>query len=380
MSDVISQDPITPQSSWFHRAYNNELDINFHKWWKRGAMVSMVLVLIFGASLLVRGLNLGIEFEGGLVWEVEADLGAGEVRDAMADIGFGDAIIQTGDGTVQVRAEVAADHATVGAEVARALAELAGTSADNVSFNDISASWGDDVTNKAETALVVFLIAISFYLSFRTEWRMAVGALAALVHDILITVGVYSLFQFEVTSATVIAFLTILGYSLYDTLVVFDRVQENEVRPSLAGKVGYDDIMNLSLNQVVMRSINTTITSVLPVLMVLLVGSFGFGAVTLKEFAIALVIGMLAGTYSSMFVAGPIVNWLKRREPRYAELVGKTERVSRRDLAAMASSTTTRPRQKRDENKVKRLDTKTSLGSAQQAAIPARPRKQKRRN
>ena len=142
MSDVISQDPITPQSSWFHRAYNNELDINFHKWWKRGAMVSMVLVLIFGASLLVRGLNLGIEFEGGLVWEVEADLGAGEVRDAMADIGFGDAIIQTGDGTVQVRAEVAADHATVGAEVARALAELAGTSADNVSFNDISASWG----------------------------------------------------------------------------------------------------------------------------------------------------------------------------------------------------------------------------------------------
>jgi preprotein translocase subunit SecF len=297
----------------------------------------------------------------------------------MADIGFGDAIIQTGDGTVQVRAEVAADDATVGAEVARTLAELAGTSADSVSFNDISASWGDDVTNKAETALVVFLIAISFYLSFRTEWRMAVGALAALVHDILITVGVYSLFQFEVTSATVIAFLTILGYSLYDTLVVFDRVQENEVRPSLAGKVGYDDIMNLSLNQVFMRSVNTTITSVLPVLMVLLVGSFGFGAVTLKEFAIALVIGMLAGTYSSMFVAGPIVNWLKRREPRYAELVGKTGRASRRDLTAMASSTTTRPRKKRDENKVKRLDTKTSLGSANQAAIPARPRKQKRR-
>ena len=180
MSDVLSQDPISPQSSWFHRAYNNELDINFHKWWKRGAMVSLALVLIFGASLLVRGLNLGIEFEGGLVWEVEADLGAGEVRDAMADIGFGDAIIQTGDGTVQVRAEVAADDATVGAEVARTLAELAGTSADNVSFNDISASWGDDVTNKAETALVVFLIAISFYLSFRTEWRMADGALAAL--------------------------------------------------------------------------------------------------------------------------------------------------------------------------------------------------------
>jgi len=148
---------------------------------------------------------------------------------------------------------------------------------------------------------------------------MAVGALAAVAHDILITIGIYALFQLEVTSATVIAFLTILGYSLYDTLVVFDKIRENERRAAGAAAMTYTEVTNFSLNQVLMRSVNTTITSVLPVLAVLVVGRFILGAVTLQEFAIALLVGLIVGTYSSLFVATPIVAWLKEREAANVE-------------------------------------------------------------
>ncbi|MDH3753055.1 MAG: protein translocase subunit SecF [Acidimicrobiia bacterium] len=356
------------------RMYRNQLEIDFSVWWRRGAAVSLVMVTIFGAALIFRGLNLGIEFEGGAVWEVPADdVSAGDVRDGLAGLGLADASIQTGGGIVQVRAEVEVTDTEAAAAVAVALADVVGADPEDVSFSDVSASWGEEVTEKAVRALIVFLIVIAAYISMRLEWRMAVGGLVALAHDILVTVGVYALFQFEVTSATVIAFMTILGYSLYDTMVVFDRVRENESRPSLAGRVAYQDIMSLSLNQVFMRSLNTTVTSVLPVLMVLLVGSFGFGAVTLREFGIALLVGLLAGTYSSMFVAGPIVVMLKNREPEYAALIESAGTSGQAELATLAAGGATPRRQRGGTGP-------SAPKRPPSTVIPPRPRKQKRRN
>lgn len=368
------------------RLYRNQVDINWRSWWRKGLVGSGVVLLVCLGALLFRGLNLGIEFEGGAIWEVDAEgVDAGDVRDAMADIGFAGATIQTGGGVVQVRAEVDSADSVASAQVAGALAEVTGTNVNDVVINDISASWGDEITDKAVRALIVFLIVIAIYLTLRLEWRMAVGAMAALFHDIVITVGVYALFQFQVTSATVIAFLTILGYSLYDTLVVFDRVRENEARPALAGKVAFADIMSLSANQVFMRSVNTTITSVLPILTVLIIGSFGFGAVTLREFAIALLVGLLSGTYSSLFIAGPIVVWLKNREGRYVDLVEREGVTGREELSALAASSTastrrSRPsRSKPEDRRISKGTARRQTGATPSGAIPPRPRKQKRR-
>jgi len=189
----------------------------------------------------------------------------------------------------------------------------------DVSLNAVGPSWGDEITRKAVRALVVFLILIALYLTIRLEWRMAIAALAAVAHDVVITVGIYSVFQWEVTPATVIAVLTILGFSLYDTIVVFDKVQENVKRYGPSGKLTIGDIVNLAMNQVLMRSLNTSVAAVLPVLSLLVVGSWMMGAVALEEFAVALFVGIVVGAYSSIFVATPIVEILKRREPRWRQ-------------------------------------------------------------
>lgn len=292
----------------------NENRIVFPKLWRPALIVSAVLLTIAVGSLLVQGLNLGIEFEGGASWEVRsATADADDLRSALEPLGLGDARIQqVANQLWRVRAETGS--ASELEAVKAALADATGIDQDDVTANAVGASWGSEVTGKARTALIVFFIVVFFYITIRLEWKMAVGALAAVAHDILLTVGIYSLFQLEVTSATVIAFLTILGYSLYDTLVVFDKIRENEGRAVGATAMTYTDITTYSLNQVLMRSINTTITSVLPVLAVLVVGRFVLGAVTLQEFAIALLVGLLVGTYSSLFVATPIVAWLKERE------------------------------------------------------------------
>jgi preprotein translocase subunit SecF len=208
---------------------------------------------------------------------------------------------------------------------------------------------------------------------------MAIGALAAVVHDLIITVGVYALFQFEVTPATVIAILTILGYSLYDTIVVYDKVKDNADNPAIAQKMPYTEMMSLSLNQVLMRSLNTTITSLLPVLAMLLVGSFILGAVTLQEFAVALTVGLVCGAYSSIFVATPLVAYLKEREPHYRALrarlatqearrSGSTDAVTATQTAVATSSSAGSPG--------------TSVAQAPELSgrvIPPRPRKKGKR-
>ena len=290
------------------RLLRNENRIDFPSLWKRSLTASAVLFVVAVGALAFLGLNLGIEFEGGASWEVRsAEVTSEKLQSSLEPLGLGNARIQNvGRETWRVRAET--ESAAALEEVKIALADAAGIDQADVTASAVGASWGDEVTAKARNALVVFFIVLFIYISLRLEWKMAVGALAAVAHDILLTVGVYALFQLEVTSATVIAFLTILGYSLYDTLVVFDKIRENERRATSATAMTYTEVTSFSLNQVLMRSVNTTITSVLPVLAVLVVGRYILGAVTLQEFAIALLVGLIVGTYSSLFVATPIVD------------------------------------------------------------------------
>ena len=307
--------------SRLQRLLRNQTRVDFPELWKTTLKVSAALILISVVAMLVRGVNLGIEFEGGTVWEASApDVSTADVRDALRDVGQADAKIQfVGGDVLRVRAELDATDASSVAEVSLALATLTGQSLDDISFNSISASWGDQITDKAIRALIVFFIVVAIYITLTLEWRMAVAALVAVAHDIVITVGIYALFQFEVTPATVIAFLTIMGYSLYDTLVVFDKNRDYQRRSALVGRATYTRIMNSALNTVLLRSVNTTITSVLPVLSMLVIGTLVLGAVTLAEFAVALLIGLLVGTYSSLFVAAPAAAWLKERQPEFAE-------------------------------------------------------------
>jgi preprotein translocase subunit SecF len=294
-----------------------ENDIDFPKLFRVGAVVSAVLLVLSVGGLLVRGLNLGIDFEGGTSWEILApDLSVADARDALGGTGAEGAKIQTlGGDTIRVQAEPGDDRAQQ--EVTEALADAAGVEPTEVSVSTVGPTWGDEISDSAVRALVFFFVLVSAYISLRLEWKMAVGAFVSVVHDIVIILGVYAVFRIEVTPATVIAVLTIMGYSLYDTVVVFDKLRDNAGRPAVAQRMTYTELTSLSLNQVLMRSINTSLTSMLPVLAMLLVGSYLLGAVTLQEFGIALALGLFLGAYSSIFVATPIVAVLKEREPYY---------------------------------------------------------------
>ena len=292
--------------------YAGRANFDFRRLWRIGAIASAVLVIIAGGALIIRSLNLGIDFDGGTSWEVPvSDVGVGEARDALRPVGQDQAAITIlGGDVLRVRA-AATDEATIDA-VSEALGELASIAPSEVGVTTVGPTWGDEITSKAQRALLVFFVLIAAYITIRFDWRMATAALVAVVHDLVLTVGFYALLQFEVTPATVIAFLTILGYSLYDTIVVFDKVRDNLGRPALVGSMSFPELVSLSSNQVLMRSVNTTLTSILPILSMLVVGSFILGATTLQEFAIALAIGLLTGAYSSIFVASPLLVWLHR--------------------------------------------------------------------
>ena len=332
--------------------FRNEHHFDFPAMWRKALVGSAVLVLISVGALVFRGLNLGIEFEGGTAWEVTAPgVSVADTRDALGGTGAESGKIQTlGSDAIRVRADL--DTQDEVAVVTATLAELASVDVTDVSVTTVGPSWGDQITSKARNALFWFFIIVAGYIAVRLEWKMAVGALVAVAHDIVISVGVYAIFQFEVTPATVIAFLTIMGYSLYDTIVVYDKVRDVGGRLTVTGRYTYSEMMNQSLNQVLMRSINTSITSVLPVLSMLLIGSVFLGALTLQEFAIALLIGILVGTYSSVFVAASVVAYMKEREAENRAVADKiraregesgTRRVSEDDIA-LAGIPTTRER------------------------------------
>jgi len=322
MSDASTA---TTHSIWY-RLYHGETAFDFIGRKNRWFVLSAVIIVAGLVSLAVQTLNFGIDFKGGTAWEVKAPhLSVASARSAVRPYGLGDAKIQViGGNTIRIEGAVGGktveEKRAKQAEVSARLAKLAHTTVGQVSINDVGPSWGKEISQKAERALIFFLIAITLYITFRFEWKMAVAALIAMLHDILVTVGIYSLSRFEVTPATVIAFLTILGYSLYDTIVVFDKVEENTRGLAASGRLTYADTVNLSMNQVLMRSLNTSLVAILPILSVLVVGAFILGATTLQDFGLALLIGLLTGAYSSIFIASPLLAMFKEREPRYATI------------------------------------------------------------
>jgi preprotein translocase subunit SecF len=308
------------KSSLRHRLYHGETSFDFMGRTRLWFLISGIIIAAGVISLVTQGLNLGIDFKGGVSWTVKAPhTSVNSVRDAVRPFGLGEATIQTtGNGFVKVSSKhLSQDQQN---QVTDAIAKVAQTSAGQVSVNDVGPSWGKTVTNKARTALIVFFVLISVYISFRFEWKMAIAAIVAVIHDILVTVGIYSISRFEVTPATVVAFLTILGYSLYDTIVVFDRIEENTRGLSASGRMTYAETVNLSMNQVLMRSLNTSLVAVLPVASVLGIGAYLLGATALQDFGLALLVGLITGAYSSIFIASPVLVLLKEREPRYAAI------------------------------------------------------------
>jgi preprotein translocase subunit SecF len=220
-----------------------------------------------------------------------------------------------------VRTETLGEDRT---QILTALAETAGVSVPEISVQDVGPKWGAQISAKMLQGLIVFLVVVSVYISFRFEWKMAIAAIVALIHDVVITFGIYALVGREVTPEAVIAILTILGYSLYDTVVIFDKIKENAESLALVAKETYAGAVNLSLNQVFMRSINTSLSSLLPIGALLF-----FGGETLKNFAFALFVGVAVGAYSSVCVAAPLLVVLKEREPRLAEIRDRAQRRAR---------------------------------------------------
>lgn len=321
-------------------------------------LVSLIVIAVSCVGLFGRKLNLGLEFEGGTSFTVplQTDATVAEVEDAMGqfDIGTPDVQISTsraGERELRVRSEQIADDTKL-ENVQNQIAELAGQSnPDEVNVEDVGPRWGRQISNKALRGLIVFLVLVSLYITVRFEWKMAIGALAALFHDLIATAGVYTLVGLEVTPATVIALLTLMGFSLYDTVVVFDKVRENAETVGASSKTSYSDMVNRSINQVMVRSINTSLSSVLPVAGLLFVGVYLFNADTLKDLSLAMFIGALVSTYSSIFVASPILAFLKEREPRYQQLrarlqgggLGRPEPAAATAGAGRGTSVTTAP-------------------------------------
>jgi preprotein translocase subunit SecF len=399
-------------SDLYHERTNYQFVAHSRRWF----VLSLVFMIVSVGALVVRGLNLGIEFEGGTSWQVPvtgSDISVGDVRDLVTRQGIDDPKVSTltgqGERSVRVQAEVLndpvqdfadalANYAGVGtadvvlereasgrgvysvvaerdpseeavADLARelgmedarvrvderrirvvvpdlpaspvdrvttALAEYADRERGDVSVSTVGPTWGGDVSRNALKALLIFFVLLAVYLAVRFEWKMSAAAIACVVHDIVFTVGVYALFQFEVTPATVTSFLTILGFSLYDTVVVFDKIKENEGRLHSVGRSTYGDMVNRSLNQVLMRSLSTGFVAVLPIISLLVIGSLMMGATALQDFALALLIGLVIGAYSSLFLGAPLLAWWKEREPQYRAMRERHRRAAGPVLASAA--------------------------------------------
>jgi preprotein translocase subunit SecF len=395
----------------FKDLYHERTNFQFIEHSRRWLIFSSILILASLSALVIRELNLSIEFEGGTSWQVTMANGknasTSEVRDLLDPLGFSDAKVSTLSGSsgesVRVQAEIVEDpirtiqreladaagleiadiiftrnedgsgtftfqmtndktlteeqisaamrnagqpdatvnvdgqNATVSLsklptsplqDVSEALANYAGVDVSEVSVSTVGPTWGETVSRKALQALIIFFVILAIYLSFRFEWKMAVTAIIAVIHDIIVSVGVYALFQFEVSPATVTAFLTILGFSLYDTVVVYDKIRENQRTLLATGRSTYPEMVNRSLNSVLMRSLSTTIVALLPVLSLLIVGSVIMGATALEDFALALAVGLAVGAYSSIFVAAPLLAAWKDREPQYRALHDRRRRTT----------------------------------------------------
>lgn len=307
---------------FFRRIYS--FDYMGHKmWWFTisGIIIAAGLVSLFvrGGGNPVDGLNWGLEFKEGtritVVFEQQPSVA--DVREAVAKAGYEDAQIQkssaVGDSSsTSFQIETESLDAAQQTALKSALDDAFGVSPDGWDLSLVGATFGSQVASSSLKAVGLALLLILAYVTIRFQWKFAIGAIAAEIHDLLIVVGIYSMTGREVTTATIAAVLTILGYSLYDTVIIFDRIRENEPRLS---RIPYGDMTNVSIWETLTRSINTTMMTLLPVICLLL-----FGGVTLQDFAFALLVGIVSGAYSSIFLASPIVCLLKEREPQYQKL------------------------------------------------------------
>ncbi len=359
------------------RLYRGETEFDFVGRATTWFRISAALVGVSVLTLIFFQLNLSLDFVGGTAVQVENANGVtvAEMRDELTPLGFANARIEElNDGDImRVRIE-AVDEATE-LEVVRVVAETVGVDTSTSSVETVGPTFGAQIAQRAILALAVFLGVAMMYISWRFEWKMAVAGITALFHDLLITFGVYAVTRFEVTPATVVAVLTILGYSLYDTVVVFDKVKENvEIEDS---DETFTEHVNDAMNQVLMRSINTSLTSLLPVGSLLFIGSSLLGAGTLRDFALALFVGIAAGTYSSIFVASPILARWKEREAAVEEaarLAEREERRAKRKQPKAASAEPTSPTKTSIQGG--RFDSRPA-GSG--GATPRPPKKRRRR-
>ena len=318
--------------------YSGRRTIQFIKRRRIWYTIAAVLSVLSLAALVFIGLNPGIEFKGGSEYRLK------NVSDTSTLIGENavHSVDSAGQANVSkvgvdgIRVQTAKLTEQQSEQVETALAKAYAVPQDSISASFVGPSWGADVSRKAIQGLVVFLVLVALVIAayFRT-WKMAAAGLIALLHDLLLTAGVYALTGFEVTPASVIGFLTILGYSLYDTVVVFDKVRENTDRITLSSRRTFEEAANLAINQTLVRSINTSVVALLPVGSILFIGAFVLGAGTLRDISLALFVGIAAGTYSSIFIATPLLVDLRRREP---EIMAHTQRILRRRAEAAAKS------------------------------------------
>ena len=307
----------------FRRLYSGETQFDFVGR-KRIWFTISILIIVGGiAAMGIRGLNLGIDFRGGSAWQVEAkNVTIDQVTTAVQKAGLTAPVVQQlGGRTISVQAdlnsETPAQRQATSAKVITALSDVTNVPRNQISTSTVGPTWGGEVTSRALWALLLFFVAVVLYISFRFEPKMALAAFIAMVHDLLITLGVYAIFGFQVTP---------------DTVVVFDRVRDNARSFGASGRMTYSEMVNLSMNQTLARSINTSLVAILPVLAVLVVGAEILGATTLLNYGVALFVGLFAGAYSSIFIASPVLAILKEREPRWKAVAQRLEARGQRHV------------------------------------------------
>ncbi len=322
------------------RLYRNEVDYDFMRRRRRWYAISGVFIIISLLSIFIRGFQFGIDFKGGAEFDFPAHgHSVSQARSVLDNTGINVEVAQSlGSTPPQIRIQTKPLDETQINTVINTLHDRFGVSPNDVNTTTVGSSWGSAVTTKAVEGLIVFLGVVVLYISFRFEPKMAFAAIIALLHDLLITAGIYSLVGFEVTPATIIAVLTILGFSLYDTVVVFDKVRENTAGLAIAGRKTYTEAANDAVNQTLMRSINTSIIALLPVASLLFIGAGLLGAGTLKDLALAQLVGLASGAYSSIFIATPLLVDLKEREPAMKALTAKVARSRAAETAREARS------------------------------------------
>lgn len=318
------------------RLYRGETSIDFIGKRRRWYSISALFILASIAALSLQGLHLGIEFKGGssfTVTKVHASIA--DARAAIGTLGIPGEIIVQNVGADKVRVQTAALDDAQNNAVQDALAAKFSVPVESIDSQIVGPSWGKEITRKALYGLFGFLICVMLYLAMAFEPKMSVAAIVAVIHDVFITVGIYALVGFDVTPATVIGFLTILGYSLYDTVVVFDKIRENTRTITASSKQTYSQAANLAVNQTLVRSFNTSLIALLPVGSILFVGAGLLGAGTLKDLSLALFIGLAVGTYSSVFIAPPVLAQLREKEPA---MIALAKRVNGRGATPVSSA------------------------------------------